>query len=279
MADDLKNQHTDQFTLNVEREIAQNFSVGASYIYKHAANLFANIPINEVTGQEWEYERIPFTTSAGQQVMLYSVVHKDYDGDGVVDGARRRRGSSDNGTSRVQNMPAFDGVKPKRDYHGAPARLQQEVLRPVAGAWRPSCTRTRMASAAARSGRTSTSRRPMFYDDNWMGNLNYAVNNLEGPLPFTPKYELKLSGSYKIPRAGGRPGRPATGCTPGGRCGSSRTTRCTREFGDPPGGVIIPGVAAGRRRRSQRPRPPAAARTSSTSISRGPSSWAEEASR
>jgi hypothetical protein len=26
------------------------------------------------------------------------------------------------------------------------------------------------------------------------------VNNLEGPLPFTPKYEFKLSGSYLVPR-------------------------------------------------------------------------------
>ncbi len=84
MADDLKNQYTDQLTLNVEREIAKNFSVGVSYIYKRAGDLFANIPINEVTGQEWEYERIPFTTSAGQHVMLYSVVLKDYD-------ERRRR--------------------------------------------------------------------------------------------------------------------------------------------------------------------------------------------
>ena len=40
----------------------------------------------------------------------------------------------------------------------------------------------------------------MFYDDNWMGNINYTVNNLEGPLPFTPRYELKLSGSYKLPK-------------------------------------------------------------------------------
>ena len=40
----------------------------------------------------------------------------------------------------------------------------------------------------------------MFYDDNWMGNLNYTVSNLEGPLPFTPKWEVKVSGSYTIPK-------------------------------------------------------------------------------
>jgi hypothetical protein len=41
---------------------------------------------------------------------------------------------------------------------------------------------------------------PMFYDDNWMGTLNQTINNLTGPLPFTPKYEFKLSGSYMIPK-------------------------------------------------------------------------------
>ena len=68
----------------------------------------------------------------------------------------------------------------------------------------------------------------MFYDDNWMGNLNYTVNNLEGPLPFTPKYGLKLSGSYKVPSAWKWIWVSGTGCTAGAPCGCSRITRCTR---------------------------------------------------
>jgi hypothetical protein len=40
---------------------------------------------------------------------------------------------------------------------------------------------------------------PMFWDDNWMGSLNQTINNMDGPLPFTPKYEFKLNGSYMIP--------------------------------------------------------------------------------
>jgi hypothetical protein len=39
----------------------------------------------------------------------------------------------------------------------------------------------------------------MFTDNNWMSSLNYTINNLEGPLPFVPKFEFKLSGSYLIP--------------------------------------------------------------------------------
>ena len=30
--------------------------------------------------------------------------------------------------------------------------------------------------------------------------LNQTINNLDGPLPYTPKYEFKLSGSYHVPK-------------------------------------------------------------------------------
>jgi hypothetical protein len=80
----------------------------------------------------------------------------------------------------------------------------------------------------------------MFYDDNWMGNLNYTINNLEGPLPFTPKLELKLSGSYTIPRLEVDLGVRY-------RMHSGRAVwrledyPVHTQFGRPPGSVIIPG--------------------------------------
>jgi hypothetical protein len=84
---------------------------------------------------------------------------------------------------------------------------------------------------------------PMFYDDNWMGNLNYTINNLEGPLPFTPTFELKLSGSYKIPTAevdlGVRyrmhSGRPIW---------RIQDYPLHTQWATPPGGVINPGGLA-----------------------------------
>jgi hypothetical protein len=42
---------------------------------------------------------------------------------------------------------------------------------------------------------------PMVTDDTWMGTLNYTINNMEGVLPFVPKWEFKASGSYTIPYA------------------------------------------------------------------------------
>ena len=198
VADNLKDQYTDQITLNLEREVARNLSVSASYIYKHSANLFANIPINKETGQEWEYERIPFTTSSGQQVLLYSVVKKDYNGDGVFDG-QDVAWISDHNSSRVQNMPDFDGIKPQRNYHG----LQLVINKRYSDRWQ-AMTSFLFSSSSGMGRRTMRQdinvEGPMFWDDNWMGSLNYTINNLEGQLPFTPRFEVKLSGSYRVPR-------------------------------------------------------------------------------
>lgn len=198
VAEDLKDQFTDQVTLNLEREVAKNFSIGATYIYKHSGNLFANIPINRVTGEEWEYERIPFTTSSGQTVDLYSVVLKDYNGDGVIDSSDIAW-VGDNNTSKVVNMGAFDGIDPKRDYHG----FQLTFNKKYSDRWQglASLLYSKSDGMARRTMRQDINvEGPMFWDDNWMGSLNYTVNNMEGPLPFTPKFELKVSGSYKIPR-------------------------------------------------------------------------------
>jgi len=198
VADNVKDQYVDQVTLNLEREIARNFSVSASYIYKHSTNLFANIPINRVTGQDWEYERIPFTTSSGQTVQLYSIVEKDYNGDGEINGDDIAW-ISDNNDFRVQNLPTFDGVKPRRDYHG----LQLVFNKKYSDRWQAlaSFLYSKSYGVARRTIRQDTNvLGPMFWDDNWMNTLNDTINNLDGPLPFTPKYEVKLSGSYKIPR-------------------------------------------------------------------------------
>jgi hypothetical protein len=238
VADGVKDQHTDQFTVNFEREIAHNFSVSASYIYKHTTDIYANIPINRETGQDWEYERVPFTTSAGKQVMLYSVVLKDYDGNGVVDDDDITW-IHDHNTSRVQNMPSLDGGTPKRDYHG----VQLVFRKRFSNGWQAlaSALYSKSTGIGRRSFRQDFNvEGPMFYDDLWMGNLNYATNNLEGPLPFTPKWEIKVSGSYRVPgidadlgaRLRFHTGRPMW---------RLESYPVRTQFGDPSGGAINPG--------------------------------------
>ncbi len=197
VAPGLKDQYTDQITLNLERELLKNFSVSGTFIYKHTANIFANIPLNRQTQQEWEYDRVPFTTSAGQTVELYSIKWKDYNGDGAIDNADVDWVGR-NTDFQVRNMGAFDGKKPKRDYQG----YQLVFNKRYSNRWQALASLLFSHSSGMANRIMSQSMNfegPMVTDNNWMGTLNYTINNMEGPLPFTPKVEFKISGSYTIP--------------------------------------------------------------------------------
>jgi hypothetical protein len=198
VAKGLKNQFTNQITLNLEREIIKDFSLSASYIYRHSGNLQAHIPINQLTGQEWEYEFIPYTTSAGVDVQLYSIVKKDYDGlgDGFT-GADVQWIRSHN-KFEVRNLGSYFGKKVQRTYQG----LQLVLNKRFSNRWQAlgSFVYSYSNGAASRSFHQDFNvEASEFYDDQWVSSLNNFVNNLEGPLPFTPKYEFKLSGSYTVP--------------------------------------------------------------------------------
>ncbi len=238
VAPGVKDQHADEFTLNFEREVARNLSVGATYIYKHTTDMLVNIPINRETGQQWEYERKPFTTLGGQEVSLYSIVQKDYDQNGVIDGDDIAW-IGDHGSYVVQNMPEFDGIKPKRDYQG----LQLVMRKRYSDNWQAlvSFLYSNSSGFGRRTLRQDINvEGPMFWDDNWMSSLNQTINNLDGPLPFTPKYEFKLSGSYHIPKVevdiGGRlrtaSGRPLW---------RVETYPQLTQFGGPEDGIVGPG--------------------------------------
>jgi len=237
-AANLKDQYTDQFTFNLERELLPNFSVSGTYIFKRAGDMFANVPIERPTGQEWPYERIPYTTTAGQTVNLYSVIYQDWNGDGVLDGGDVQW-IGDNGTSKVVNMGAYDGVKPKRDYNG----FQLAFHKRYSNRWQAlaSVLYSNSSGMSRRSFRQDFNvESPMFYDDTWMGNLNYTINNLSGQLPFTPSWEVKLSGSYRIPKVEADFGariRFATGRPMWKLEGYPEHT----QWAEPEGGVINPG--------------------------------------
>ena len=193
----LKDQFSDQFSLNIERELFKDLSVSVTGIYKHAGNLFANIPINRQTGQEWQYDRVQFTTLSGQTVMLYSIKWLDYNGDGVINGTDIQW-IGQNSDYRVVNMPSFDGKKPKRDY----AALQIVLNKRFSDRWQALASFVYAYSNGMANRIYAQSQNvegPMVTDNNWMSSLNYTINNMEGPLPFTPKYEFKVSGSYTVP--------------------------------------------------------------------------------
>ncbi len=198
VAPNVKDMYTDQISVNLEREILANFSISATYIYKHAADLFVNVPINEETGQEWEYERIPFEIEPGNTVDLYSIVLRDYNGDGLVNNSDIGW-IGDHNDFRVENMQTYDGKKPQRTYQALQLVLNKRYsdrwqgLASVVYSWSNGTAQRTMRQDDNMMG-------PMVTDDTWMGNLNYTINNMDGPLPFVPKLELKASGSYTIPR-------------------------------------------------------------------------------
>jgi outer membrane receptor protein involved in Fe transport len=199
VAEGVKDMYTDQISLNLEREIGKEFSISGTYIYKHAANLFVNVPINDVSGKEWEYERVPFKTADGETLMLYSIKWQDYNGDGVVDGSDVAWVNT-HGDYRVENMQSYDGKKPQRTYQA----LQLVLNKRYANRWQglASLVYSWSDGTAQRTMRQNDNMMgPMVTDDTWMGTLNYTINNMEGPLPFVPKWELKVSGSYTIPYA------------------------------------------------------------------------------
>jgi outer membrane receptor protein involved in Fe transport len=197
VADGTKNQFTDLLTLNFEREIFHGFSFATSFIYKHTGNILVNWPINRTTGQAWEYERKPYTTQHGQNVNLYSIVWKDYNQDGVID-LNDVAWISQNNSYEVRNLPSLDGQDPSRNYKGLQFTLTKRFS-----------TRMQMMGSFLYSDSNGPANRnnfqdwniegPMIMDTGSYSSLNNSINNFEGPLPFTPKYEVKLTGFYTIP--------------------------------------------------------------------------------
>jgi hypothetical protein len=203
VADNVKDTYTDQFSFNVERELFKNFSLSGTYIYKHSANLFVNVPINTQTGQEWEYERIPYTPDFGDTVDLYSIVLEDYNNDGVAD----LNDIAFLGTLndfRVENMQSYNYtiggelLKPQRTYQAVQFVLNKRYSERWQGL--ASLVYSWSNGTAQRTQRQNDNMMgPMITDDTWMASLNYIINNMDGRLPFVPTWEVKVSGSYTIP--------------------------------------------------------------------------------
>ena len=187
MADNVKDQYTDEVTLNVEREVAKNLSIGGDvHLQAHRPTCSPTCPSTGRPARSGSTSAYRSTTSSGQQVMLYSVVQKDYNGDGVIDsddiawiGDNRHLAGSEpagasTGSSRSATIQGLQFVLRKR-YSDRWQALASFLYSNSTGIARRSLRQDFNVEG------------PMFWDDNWMGTLNQTINNLEGPLPFTPK--------------------------------------------------------------------------------------------
>lgn len=193
-----KSPYTDQLTAGVARELFKDLSLEATYIYKRSGDFLVDWPINRVTQQEWRYDKVPYTTSKGQQVEVYSIALEDYDGNGTTnfDDVLWVLRHTDH---EVRNLPTVDGKKPQRTYQG----LQLVFDKRYAHGWR--LTGSFLYSKSNGVAPRTTSQDwfidgPMIMDTSFVSSLNQLVNNMDGPMPMMPKYEVKLAGHVTVPR-------------------------------------------------------------------------------
>jgi hypothetical protein len=202
---DLKNQHTDQFTFNLERELFKDFSVSATYINRVTKNVIVQWPLNEVTQEPWEYE-VKTQTVNGQDVSLYSIVLEDYDENGVIDGEDIQWIYS-HGDFMWRNMPDMPvqaggpDVKARRTFRG----LQVTFNKRYSDRWQLMGSllfnkTTGFAGRNKRQDQDYNMEGTNIWSDTWLGGLNQTINNMTGPMPFTPRFEFKINGNYTIPK-------------------------------------------------------------------------------
>ncbi len=196
----LKNQFTDQFTVTFEREILPDLKFSVSYIYKKSKNIIVRWPMDKITGKQWQTIRIPYTTDEGKTIELVAVPLSDFNGDGKVDGSDIEY-FYNSGNYEWRNLPTFDGIEPHRTYKG----LQFVLTKRFSHRWQMLAsflysTSDGIAARNKRQDEDLNMEGPNLLNDAWIGDFNQLVNNMTGPLPFVPKYEFKLNGSYTIPK-------------------------------------------------------------------------------
>jgi hypothetical protein len=189
--------YTDQFHVSVARQLGSDLSIEAGYIYKNTQDLIALRPYNELTGEYWEWDEVPFTTFTGFETTVWEIARRDYTGDGKIDQLDAQF-ILDNNNTRAGNIDEFNGESVDRIYHG----LQLVLNKRYSNRWQ---------GLAAINWNESDGFAPRPVDQNWYidgpmvmdtpfgSTLNHFQNNIEGPLPMTPELMVKLSGSYLMP--------------------------------------------------------------------------------
>ena len=197
----MKNQYTDQFTLSLERELSRDISVALTYIHRNTRNMIVMWPINRQTGQPWDYERKTQVVN-GQEVSLYSIVIKDYNGDGQITNGQGGdiQWVEQNMDTMWLNMPDMDGKKAQRLFQG----VQLTFNKRYSNRWQLMGSllfnhSSGMASRNKRQDEDYNLEGPNIWNDAWLAGLNQTINNMTGPMPFTPRFEFKLNGNYTIP--------------------------------------------------------------------------------
>lgn len=191
--------YTDQFQISIQRQIGADIAIEAGYIFKQTRDLLALQPYNRLTGEFFEWESVPFTTWTGYQTNVWQIKLKDFNGDGTIDVSDAAFVLGENRGWKAVNMDRFAGEKVERIYNG----LQLVLNKRYSNRWQ---------ALAAVNWNESDGIAPRPVDQNWYidgplvmdtpfgATMNHFQNNLDGPLPMTPEWMVKISGSYTIPR-------------------------------------------------------------------------------
>lgn len=198
VADGTGSPYTDQLQVSVQRQLGSDVAIEAGYILKQTKDLIALQPYNTATGEYWNWTSSPFTTWTDYETKVWEVERTDYNGDGVFDIADARF-ILDHTGYRAVNVEEFAGQEAERVYHG----LQLVLTKRYAKRWQ---------ALASVNWSKSDGIAPRTVDQNWYidgplvmdtpfgSTMNHFQNNLDGPLPMTPEWMVKISGSYTIPR-------------------------------------------------------------------------------
>jgi outer membrane receptor protein involved in Fe transport len=194
-----KSPYTDQFNVSVQRQLADDLAIEATYIYKTEKDLLALQPYDIATGEPFEWESVPFTTWTGYQTQVWQIVQKDFNHDGTIDAADLSYvNSGDTRGWRTINAGSFAGQDVSRSYNG----LQLVLNKRYSNRWQ---------GFAAINWNKTDGFYPRVVDQNWYidgalvmdtpfgSTLNHYQNNLSGPALMTPKWAVKITGSYTIP--------------------------------------------------------------------------------
>jgi len=192
-----KSPYTDQFELSLQHQLGRDYSIEATGIYKNSKNFIAYQEFNTATGQPWQWEAVPYTTSTGYKTQVWQIKMGDYNGDGKVDLDDAKFVLNNMGRTAT-NVNSFDGQNVNRQYEGLQLVLNKRYSNRWQGLMSANWSHSR-GIAMRTVDQSWYIDGPMIQDNAFGTSLNDFQNNISGPSPMTPRLMLKANASYTIP--------------------------------------------------------------------------------
>jgi len=192
-----KSPYTDQFEVSLQRQLGRDYSVEVTGIYKRSKNYLAYQEFNSATGQPWQWEAVPYTSSTGYKTKVWQIKMSDYNADGKVDVDDAKFVLNNMGRTAT-NVNSFNGENVNRQYEGLQLVFNKRYANRWQGMFSGNWSHTR-GIAMRTVDQSWYIDGPMIMDNAFGTSLNDFQNNLSGPAPMTPRLMLKANTSYTAP--------------------------------------------------------------------------------